>query len=605
MSNAPLHYRWQWELNGTAKEIWQLLSSGNRFRALFSGTHEKGEPEQSKGKKSFFLGLMDAPSTISFCWVLENAITIEYGWPGDQVAGLTVEVRFQESSGTTVLHHEVTVEPKTAAGSFLAPFVFGKGFRLELSNMYAEVNDYLSNREAGNQVTTFSRVNSKGQARLEEVAAELQEEGFRPSWVSELVRAVSLEPDHAVESMSPLVLADRWEIPRKRTVEMMLSAAKKGILQLRWELRCPKCLQGHQAKKSLKDVGKAGKCPNCAISFYNNLSHNVELVFSPHSDLRLLNTHGKADTSPAATPFTIVHKQLSPQEIVTYDMTIAEGKYRIRSKNIAPDHWVTLVVPGNQEGEFTVEIGAESLSVNFLPKPGFSSVRIANRTNNPELLIVESLSWKQQMLTAAEAAGTQHFRRLFPGETLGVVDLLPTDPLTFLCIEIPGATQLLSAKGDRAFYLLLQEFHQFIEQVVDHHDGAVISHSSHKLLATFIDPEKGVRAAITINQDLDSFTATLTESERFSLRLAVHTGECLATDVDNHLGYFGNTVNKVSSLAPHSKGRDVVITSELAEHAAVRKLLQATTLDLELFETELLDYEGAHKLVRVKGTVTA
>ena len=72
--------------------------------------------------------------------------------------------------------------------------------------------------------------------------------GSPSAWPTEV--AEGLEVD--VERLRPLQLARRWGVPERHVVEACLEATRLGMLELRWDLLCPRC-RGAKASSGTLD----------------------------------------------------------------------------------------------------------------------------------------------------------------------------------------------------------------------------------------------------------------------------------------------------------------------------------------------------------------
>ncbi len=602
----PTRYLWQWQVKGPKKEVWRLLADTARLRYAFGLTAGSAELTLTRRKKAgqpslILQSLLGNPKEIPCDWIEEKMLHLHMRWPSGSFACLHMELEFKEEDGVTFIRQHVRVTPANPLGKALIPFVFGKMIRKRLAETFVNIERFIENNGDMIALASFSPLTDEGLEQLDEGGKALVADGFRATWVKPLIQMISLDSDSHLKSIAPFSLIEKWGMPRKRIVELFLAATEKKLLRIQWQLRCPKCLKSHVIKTSLEEIQNKGHCPKCDVYFQNNLARNVELTFAPDPRIREVHPKMEIERGPASNPQAIMKQTLDPHEVRIIDQMLPPGQFRIRTDLTKPEQWVTAEFATDGTGEISLEVGKETIKVHLNNKEGNKGVRIGNRTDVEQTIWVENLSVKQEALTALRATSYQHFRTLFRKEVMLPTEIIEAGSLTLLKIEIVDSGSLFRRKGNTPAFLLLKEFEAFLEQIVDHHDGAIVRNEGDGLLAVFLEPEKGALAALTMNQDMDTFNATLPEAERITIRLAVHQGECLAINMNNHLDYFGDAVNLVGHLPSECQERDVVFSEEICGDAGVAKILKQETIDSEEVNTALPDFSEQLAIRRVKG----
>ena len=62
-------------------------------------------------------------------------------------------------------------------------------------------------------------------------------------------------------------------------------------------------------------------------------------------------------------------------------------------------------------------------------------------------------------------------------------------------------------------------------------------------------------------------------AEAITIKIGLHGGPCIAVTMNEHLDYFGSTVNTAARLQGESHGGDVVLSQRLASDPAVAALI--------------------------------
>src|SRR5207244_1987822 len=84
-----------------------------------------------------------------------------------------------------------------------------------------------------------------GASRMEALARRLEEVGQDPALIARLALHIEGSDETDLARIRPYALADEWGAERRLVLQLLLHAAREGLLDLRWEVICPLC---HGAK---------------------------------------------------------------------------------------------------------------------------------------------------------------------------------------------------------------------------------------------------------------------------------------------------------------------------------------------------------------------
>ena len=174
-------------------------------------------------------------------------------------------------------------------------------------------------------------------------------------------------------------------------------------------------------------------------------------------------------------------------------------------------------------------------------------------------------------LTAARASALALFRELFPGEALSPGQLISVTTLTFLVTDLVEATQLYRDLGDARAFTVVHEYFRLTQESVVKEGGALVKTVGEGVLAVFSDPAAAVRVAA----GLPKLLAKNETTRGLGVRVAAHRGPALAATLNDHLDYFGATLNQAMRLPALVSGGELVLTQALAADPGVAALLQA------------------------------
>jgi class 3 adenylate cyclase len=105
----------------------------------------------------------------------------------------------------------------------------------------------------------------------------------------------------------------------------------------------------------------------------------------------------------------------------------------------------------------------------------------------------------------------------------------------------------------------------------------VVKQIDDRILIAFDDCEVAVRAALALAET----NVKCGDGPGLVPRIGVHRGAALATTLNDHLDYFGNSVNRAFRLLNSAQPGDVVLSQEVSADLSVNQLLQLQELPTE------------------------
>jgi hypothetical protein len=120
-------------------------------------------------------------------------------------------------------------------------------------------------------------------------------------------------------------------------IEACLQAVKAGLLEMRWDLLCPRCRVSKSWVGTLDRLPKGAHCPSCNIDYDADFSKNVEAGFRPSPALRKLESGEYCLFGPMSTPHIKLQIQLEPGESRSVPAVLTPGPYRLRTLEPGPE----------------------------------------------------------------------------------------------------------------------------------------------------------------------------------------------------------------------------------------------------------------------------
>ncbi|HEX9579391.1 MAG TPA: DUF5939 domain-containing protein, partial [Myxococcales bacterium] len=86
--------------------------------------------------------------------------------------------------------------------------------------------------------------------------------------------------------------------------------SRAGLLELSWDLICPSCRTAVRRIASLAEVGEAGHCQLCDITFGTEPHQAVEATFHPPASIRAIDSGPYCIGGPVRTPHVVAQALL-------------------------------------------------------------------------------------------------------------------------------------------------------------------------------------------------------------------------------------------------------------------------------------------------------
>lgn len=572
----------EWELEASPELLWPYVSNTERLNCAVGVPSVEyqtvRDAEQGLRKIGNFrmAGLNISWEEHPFEWIegQRSGVLREFTQGPFQWFLSVIELE-RRPKGGTLLKHSVRIEPRGWVGRCVAAMEVGLKGRRNLDRVYRRIDATLTGKLGKDRLTDpFQEavpLKPARQRRLEERLGELAGRGIDAEVVTKLGEFLRDAPSQELGRIRPLALARRLNTDPERTVEACLHAAKCGLLSLHWDILCPTCRVSSDVKDTLQAIQSHARCEVCDLDFEVDFGNSLELIFRAHPELRDVDLKTYCIGGPEHLPHVIAQVRIAPGERLDLNLQLAEGIYRLRGPQLP--YAVTLDVQsvrGATRGQVLFAAETDS-SVPTLLRGGRQALTLENGYQRELLVRLERTIPLKDVLTAASASSMSLFREIFPGEILRRGQLINVATVTLVTAALDDPARLCDDLGDAQAFEVLQEFYRIAQDLIKSHKGAVVKQVDDRLLAVFDDCEEAVRAAVALAET----NVKCGDDPALVPRIGVHRGAALATTLNDHLDYFGNSVNRAFRLLKSAGPGDVVLSQEVSADLPVHELLQS------------------------------
>ncbi len=571
---------WQWRFDLPPERLWPVMSDTPRFNEAL-GT-PKFQVEEIPQPDGTVLRLAQARmGRIDLEWEERPYQWVE-GWRWSHrrifrlgpLRILGASLRLEPDGDGTRVTYGLEAEPANLFGKVL----LAAGFLRRAGRNIERLSRSAAAFAAGERPQAYDHappiMTASAEERLAGMVVEIGKGPYHHGLAQRLADHVRTAQEVDLMHMRPLTLARSWQQPPRAVVELCLAAVASGMLEMHWDLLCPRCRGAKAMVPSLDKLPTGVHCPSCSIDFDRDFDRNIELTFSPSAAIRPILIGEYCLGGPVKTPHVRVQQILGPGERRVLDCDLPAGAYRLRT--LEPGGACEI----DHEGGAFPGIVADGTDVSAGSVGAPRELVLENRAASERTLIVESRDWVRDALTAHQVATLQTFRDLFSSETIASGDSIEVSQVAMMFTDLKGSTALYQRIGDAGAFALVRAHFAFLADVVRRQNGAIVKTIGDAVMAVFSDPADATSAALTIQREVADFNDRQ-GAEAIVIKIGLHAGPCIAVSLNNRIDYFGSTTNLAARLEGQSAGGDIVLSVDLATDPGVAALLEPYDLSEE------------------------
>ncbi len=427
--------------------------------------------------------------------------------------------------------------------------------------------------------------------------------------LGDFIRSAS---ERQIVRINPIAFARARNLPEQQVIDLFLHARKAGLLTMEWHYVCRGCGQIVESFTVLNDAGEHFFCNTCLGHRDADLSDFVEVGFSvspavrasrflapsnltaeENAEFSVSENALNADSIPLRQVFkrdTIFVCYVDAGETRTFNLMLEPGHVgfshgrdlEVKVGKSGPNDPVHCVYRENRVPEPVVEVAPGPLEFHLTNGTSSRFRALALKIVNPERWSVKLADF----LSGSQLLSTQTFLDLFPSETLMSSGGLAVKRVTLLFTDLKGSTALYDRIGDMKAFNLVRQHFGVLRDVITANEGALVKTIGDAVMASFTEPSNAVRAARDMLTQIAEYNAAAGE-EIIVLKIGAHCGPCLAVTLNDHLDYFGQTVNLAARVQGLAEANEIWLTDDLYRQAGL--------------SPDLKDYDADQLSVRVKG----
>ncbi|WP_146659999.1 adenylate/guanylate cyclase domain-containing protein [Enhygromyxa salina] len=451
--------------------------------------------------------------------------------------------------------------------------------------------------------------------QLSEALSQL--EGAR-AWpaglIEQLGELIREGTDEAVFQINPVSYATTRGHTPELGIELFLHAARAGLMQIDWSLRCCGCGELVANRGGLAQLDRDFYCDSCARSSAANLDENVEIAFTVVPSIRALRFHAPDSLSHEDYFFRFrfsrdivirgLDKTLTSflREQVLVLTWLEPNSEQVFELDIPEEGWVvghprtmitTFGAPTTEVRELTLDYRDRA----FEPRPELAPGPVRLTLRNSTQARVRVLKYFTPIVTyfdylphlnGRRLLNNPEFRRCLGTEVVRPGTGIPVKDCTLLFTDLRGSTAMYDLIGDNAAFELVTESFESMAQIVTRCGGVVVKTMGDAIMASFNHPADGVRAGLQI---------ILNDHGELQPKVGLHRGSCIVVNQNDMVDYFGQTVNIAARVQNEAAGNELCLTEAIWEDVREDQAVAASLTEFGELHRELRALKGVTEAV--------
>ncbi len=459
---------------------------------------------------------------------------------------------------------------------------------------------------------------------------------FRPETVSRFARFLETAPEEALFRTSPLHFAAEQGVPENEAIDLFLRATHAGILEFTWGVLCAGCGSFLTTPAALRSIQRTRDCQMCRVTITVE-DDNMEVAFSVAPSARRIRFHQpeSLDLRRDLLPLMFSQSRTIPEDMRrAVEQSVFDsvnlppgGVHRFTARLEEGQTWF-LAVPLHHlwcevevaPGASTSAVEAELVDGSMLPgkiqvRAGEVSVTLHNRTPSAARVALVKF-WVPRAQLSCDVNGQPHvppmrrylsgkrlvthqtFRELFRAESIPSEGGLEFKSLTVLFTDLKGSTEMYERIGDFRAYGLVREHFGLLRDIIAERGGSMVKTIGDAVMASFAEPTPALEAATAMTREVRRLGK---HAAQLQLKVGVHTGPCIAVELNERLDYFGQTVNVAARVQGVAGADEIAITEPVYGAPGAQELIRAAALSATREQALLKGVEGQTTVYRLRG----
>lgn len=432
---------------------------------------------------------------------------------------------------------------------------------------------------SGKEKTFFPEAQWIHPEKLDKQTPILVEKGIQKETIAKVFTWIKQSPDNELDRIRIKSVSRLLDLNPDEVLFLFLHGCRLGIFTLSWDIVCPHCRGVRTSLTKLGDMPAKDQCDVCEIDFDTTGVNSIEVTFHLHPSVRIVEKQMYCAAEPATKQHILLTKRVGGRKSFSSSLLIGSGVYRLRKKGEKKYRLVESKQTHNQTDILWLpETNDEEIKV--IPKP---NLVFENDLEEDVTIVLEERSEDQNSLRPSEIFDYQEFRDLFSEEAIATNLQLDIGIKTILFTDIVGSTKFYETEGDHGAFLQVREHFIKTNQIIQNFRGVVVKTIGDAVMASFSSPLQALKAA----KEMQEWFHPENKHTPVRIRISIHTGNCLAVNLNSNIDYFGNTVNYTAKIQSVTNSGEISFSETIFRDKDIREYLRNNDIKLKKVEFPL------------------
>ena len=254
----------EWRFAQPPEALWPALADTARFNeAAGLPKHQIEEVRQPDGSNRFFAKARKGPFNLAWEeipveWVDGQWFRHDRVFSSGPLKLLSATLRLEpDGEGGALGHYELNASAANLLGTAILNTAFFSGAEKNFTALARSAEDWAANNRDMPFDAPETQLTPDAQIRLDGILLRIEDSRNDHGLARKLAEWMLKAQEVDLERIRPLELARRWDATDRQAIEMCLQSVKEGLLEMRWDLLCPRCRGAKLTATTLDQLPKS------------------------------------------------------------------------------------------------------------------------------------------------------------------------------------------------------------------------------------------------------------------------------------------------------------------------------------------------------------
>lgn len=382
-------------------------------------------------------------------------------------------------------------------------------------------------------------------------------------------------------------IAQELKIEQTEALRGFLYATRIGLFDLNWDIYCPSCRGLPEYYRHMMGLKNRGHCLLCEIDWDLDFEKQVEVTFTINPGVRKISYQDFQNRDFRGMMDFINETQARDNREITLGECIYSDRVVEIEANMAPGQYVYWVTDKNLSPcplevkkavatipqiveihvDETGKIHPDRLELNS----GQISFRVSSKVPGMLGFLVDEDRPAANWVSAHYVAMQQDFKDLFDSEFLSPETSFAIRNVTLMFTDLKDSTRMYEKVGDARAYSLVKSHFVIMTDSIKRFQGGIVKTIGDAVMAVFPSSSLALAAAMEIQSNFES---PAVKKEELRVKIGIHRGSVIAVSSNNHLDYFGRTVNMAARVQGKSAAGEVLLSSDVYAEPEIMAMIR-------------------------------